>query len=55
MGAIIDGNGEAKAFQSAGSRNSWNFKNLLNYKNSFGKHRFDVLAGVEASKKYLSS
>ncbi|MEC8367704.1 MAG: SusC/RagA family TonB-linked outer membrane protein [Bacteroidota bacterium] len=50
MSAIIDGNGEAKAFQSAGSRNSWNFKNLLNYKNSFGKHRFDILAGVEASK-----
>jgi len=50
MAAIIDGNGEAKAFQSAGSRNSWNFKNLLNYKNSFGKHRFDILAGVEASK-----
>ena len=48
--AIVDGNSEAKAFASAGMRNSWNFKNLLNYKESFGKHRIDVLAGIEASK-----
>lgn len=48
--AIIDSNGEAKAFTSQGSRNSWNLKNLLNYRKSFGNHRIDVLAGLEASK-----
>ena len=49
LSSIIDSNGEARAFSSAGSRNSWNFKNLLIYRNTFGKHRLDVLAGVEAS------
>ena len=48
--AVIDGNSEAKAFASSGMKNSWNFKNLFNYRKSFGKHRFDILAGVEASK-----
>ena len=53
LSSIIDSNGEARAFSSAGSRNSWNFKNLLNYRNTFGKHRLDVLAGVEASKNTI--
>ena len=53
LSSIIDINGEARAFSSAGSRNSWNFKNLLNYRNTFGKHRLDVLAGVEASKNTI--
>ena len=48
--AVIDSNGEAKAFTSQGSRNSWNFKNLLNYRNTFGGHRVDVLAGIESSR-----
>jgi TonB-linked SusC/RagA family outer membrane protein len=50
LDAIIDNNAEAKAFQGSGSRNSWNFKNLLNYRNKFGKHRLDILAGIESSK-----
>ena len=50
LDAIIDGNAEAKAFQGSGSRNSWNFKNLFNYRNKFGKHRLDILAGIESSK-----
>jgi TonB-linked SusC/RagA family outer membrane protein len=50
LDALIDGNAEAKAFQGSGSRNSWNFKNLFNYRNKFGKHRLDILAGIESSK-----
>jgi TonB-linked SusC/RagA family outer membrane protein len=31
-----------------GNRTSWNWKNILNYKRSFGKHNFDFLAATEA-------
>jgi hypothetical protein len=41
---------EAQASTSASSRNSWNWKNLLNYRKRIGDHNFDILAGVEASK-----
>ncbi len=31
-----------------GVRSSWNFKNILNYKRSFGDHNFDFLAAIDA-------
>ena len=42
--------GEGQATTSASLRNSWNWKNLLNYRKRIGNHNFDILAGVEASK-----
>lgn len=50
LDARLQSNGLAQAQSSATTRNSWNWKNLLNYRKQFGDHNFDILAGMESSK-----
>lgn len=48
--ASINSNGLATAFNALGDRNSWNFKNLLNYTKKIEGHNFDLLVGIESQK-----
>ena len=50
MDARLQSNGLAQAQSSSSTRNSWNWKNLLNYRKNFGNHNIDFLAGIESSK-----
>ncbi|WP_127139986.1 SusC/RagA family TonB-linked outer membrane protein [Flagellimonas marinaquae] len=46
----INSDGQATAFIALGDRNSWNFKNLVNYSNKIGHHNLDILVGIESQK-----
>tara|TARA_X000000950_G_scaffold177507_1_gene215399 strand:+ start:399 stop:3416 length:3018 start_codon:yes stop_codon:yes gene_type:complete len=50
MDRLLSTNDLALASESKNTINAWNWKNLLNYRKSFGDHSFDVLAGIESSK-----
>ena len=41
MDARLQSNGLAQAQSSSSTRNSWNWKNLLNYRKNFGNHNID--------------
>jgi len=43
-------NGRSTAGAVIGSRKSWNFKNILNYRKDFNGHNVDVLAGFESQR-----
>jgi TonB-dependent starch-binding outer membrane protein SusC len=53
--ASINSNDLATAFTDQGDRNSWNFKNLLNYSKRIGNHNFDFLVGMESQKTIQKS
>ena len=46
----LNSNGLATAFAALGDRNSWNFKNVLNYSKRIEGHNFDLLLGTESQK-----